>query len=207
MSQNKARYHHGELREALLSAAVQVLEQKGVAQLSLRALAEQLGVSRAAPYRHFTDKADLLASMAEQGFQQFQHALHQAVMNTELPILARFQYMGHAYVNFAQTHPAWYQLMFHEADILSHPKPSLKQAAESAFQELAQMLAMCQAASVVQQGDVEQQALFVWSTMHGLSSLLLAQRLPEHLALNALIASMEKLIFTGLGECSEGKAL
>ena len=199
MSQKKANYHHGELREALLAAAVAVLEKEGVAGLSLRALAEQLGVSRSAPYRHFEDKAALLASVAEQGFQQFQLTLQQTRTATQLPVLERFKAMGKAYVSFAQTNPTWYQLMFHEADILKNPPPSLKQAANGAFQELVQMLDACQQAGVVKREDVHMQAIFVWSSMHGLSSLLLAGRIPEERAMEDLVDAVELHIFKGVG--------
>jgi len=198
MTEKKQTYHHGDLRAALLVETLHLLETEGVAAVSLRALGERLGVSRSAAYRHFKDKADLLDSVAEQGFRQFCTALNKAA-NTPQPVLEQFRAMGRAYVRFALDNPACYQLMFQETGILDNAKPSLKEAANAAFQELVQMLRRCQQAGVVKREELNSQAIFVWSSMHGLSSLLLAQRLPDSVEQQTIQAFIEMRLMKGIG--------
>ncbi len=177
MTDKTHTYHHGDLRAALIAESLQMLESDGISAISLRALGERLGVSRSAAYRHFTDKAELLACVAEQGFRQFRFVLHKASSDTTQPVLEQFKAMGQAYVQFALDNSACYQLMFHQTGILNNAHPSLREAADLAFGELLSILERCQKAGVVKREDVQAQAIFVWSSMHGLSSLLLAQRL------------------------------
>jgi len=101
-------YHHGDLRNALLTAANKIMETEGPSGLSLRAVAREAGVSPAAPYHHFRDKAELLAAVAKQGFEALGHAMAQARdAEPDDPMLA----MGVAYVVFARGNPTMYRVM------------------------------------------------------------------------------------------------
>jgi AcrR family transcriptional regulator len=107
----EGRYHHGELRRALLEEAAVVVERDGVAALSLRELARRLGVSHAAPAHHFADRAALLIELARDGFEQFAAALETAGEEGRDP-LDRLCRIGHAYVRFAIEHPGRFHVMF-----------------------------------------------------------------------------------------------
>ncbi|HEX4182699.1 MAG TPA: TetR/AcrR family transcriptional regulator [Caulobacteraceae bacterium] len=104
-------YHHGDLRRALLESADAILEREGPNALSLRAVAREAGVSPAAPYHHFKDKDELLSAIAHEGFARLKQSLSKAASG-ELDPAKRLSDLGVAYVRFAQTHPALYQVMY-----------------------------------------------------------------------------------------------
>src|SRR5512139_231671 len=107
----KATYHHGNLREALVAAAIRVLEEEGIAALSLRRVAKESGVSQAAPYAHFADKKSLLTEVANRGFALFRDRMAQEADRAA----ARDGYLvglGKGYVFFALENPALFHLMF-----------------------------------------------------------------------------------------------
>jgi AcrR family transcriptional regulator len=107
----EGRYHHGELRRALLEEAAALVEREGVAALSLRELARRLGVSHAAPAHHFADRAALLIELAREGFERFAAALEAAGAQARDP-LERVRCIGQAYVQFAIEHPGRFHVMF-----------------------------------------------------------------------------------------------
>ncbi len=129
----EGRYHHGELRRALLDEAAAVVERDGVAALSLRELARRLGVSHAAPAHHFADKAALLVELARDGFERFAAALETAGGQATDP-LDRLRRIGHAYVRFAIDHPGRFRVMFGRevSDVASVP-PSLTEASDRSY--------------------------------------------------------------------------
>ncbi|HEY7775195.1 MAG TPA: TetR/AcrR family transcriptional regulator [Kineobactrum sp.] len=105
-------YHHGNLRAALLDSAVSQLEELGTESLSLRALARGIGVSQTAPYRHFSDKSELLAAMATQGYRRLLARLEHAATTTEDCPRAQLAALAHAYVAYAGEYPHMFKLMF-----------------------------------------------------------------------------------------------
>src|SRR5688572_19451527 len=104
-------YHHGDLRAALLGRAEDTLERTGIAGLSLRELARDVGVSHGAPRRHFADKDALLTALAEDGFARLGASLAAATAAGG-SFADRLHATAHAYVGFATTHPALLDLMF-----------------------------------------------------------------------------------------------
>ena len=120
----RATYHHGDLRAALLSATRALLDEGGVAAVSLREAARRAGVSPAACYRHFTDKEALLTALAVQGFEEFAQALGQAFRGGR----KSFAEMGTAYVSFAVQRPGLFRLMFGQAVADRSRSPELLQA-------------------------------------------------------------------------------
>src|ERR1700720_1089665 len=134
-SSGDSPYHHGDLHEALLRAAEQVLERDGLAGLTLRAVAREAGVSHAAPTHHFGDLTGLVSELAAIGFRQFNAAMVAAGASATAPpeqAMAR----ARAYVAYAQAHPGMYGLMF-RTERLEMKRPSLHQAAEASFAGLA----------------------------------------------------------------------
>ena len=98
---HRDRYHHGDLRRALVQEAATIIGARGIEALTLRAVGDSLGVSRTAMYRHFADKSDLLAAVAAEGFRRLR-ATQQG----------SFEEMGRSYVRFAMANPAHYRVMF-----------------------------------------------------------------------------------------------
>ncbi len=106
------RYHHGDLRQALLDAAALQLAEQGIEQLTLRKLADKVGVSRTGAYHHFASKNDLVCAVAAQGFGQLQQMIEQAATKSGTGVGAEMQHFVFEYVDFATTQPELYELMF-----------------------------------------------------------------------------------------------
>ena len=115
-------YHHGNLKEALLRAALELIAQKGPAGFTFAEAARWAGVSPAAPYRHFRDREELMASVALRGFEQFEAALARAWDDGRPDVLAALDRLGKAYLAFARAEPAYYSAMF-EAGIPPSASP------------------------------------------------------------------------------------
>ena len=110
-TEQRDTYHHGDLKRALTEAALGLVKEKGPKGFTLREVARRAGVSAAAPYRHFSDKAQLLAAVATQGFIQLHEALSAAAAETA-DLTRQVLDMGRAYARWAVTHPDYYQVMF-----------------------------------------------------------------------------------------------
>jgi AcrR family transcriptional regulator len=112
---DKARYHHGNLRSALIEAALRILAQEGVEELGLRRTAREVGCSQTAPYHHFGSKEGLLAAVAARGFQMLaaeQQIIFERPVRSVAESDAKIRALGCNYVRFARTHPELFQLMF-----------------------------------------------------------------------------------------------
>src|SRR5438874_5761821 len=105
-------YHHGNLKEALLQAALGLIAEKGAAGFTFAEAARSAGVSPAAPYRHFRDRDELMASVALRGFAQFEAALARAWDEGRPEPFRAFERLGKAYLDFARKEPAYYSAMF-----------------------------------------------------------------------------------------------
>lgn len=168
-------YHHGDLREALVRAATELLEERGLSSFTLRECARRAGVSHAAPAHHFASAADLLAELAARGFERFVAALDDAADETEGTAMARLTAMGQAYVVFALANPAVYGLMFRGgANPLQSPR--LKTAATAAWQQLSDAVAA--ALGPRRKDEVTAKAAAVWALVHGTATLMLDCKLP-----------------------------
>lgn len=161
------RYHHGELREALLDAAEALLAQRGAAGLSLRDVARGAGVSHAAPYHHFAGLPELLAALAERSFQQLGAAMQAGVDAHPAEARAQLLAIAAAYVDFARRRPARFRLMFGPVLASRRQHPGLDRAAEAAFRVLLDAATRFDAAA----GPLL--ALTGWSLAHGVSHLSL----------------------------------
>jgi AcrR family transcriptional regulator len=165
-------YHHGNLREALLQAALDLIGQKGAAGFTFADAARMAGVSPAAPYRHFRDRDELLSSIAQRGFEQFEAALTEAWDDGRPDTVTAFERVGRAYLNFAREQPAFYSAMF-ESGIPVDMNPTLMAASERAFaiiRAAAERLAAL-APPGVPRPPALMMALHIWSMSHGVASL------------------------------------
>lgn len=106
-------YHHGNLREALLRRAAQVIADDGVEAVSLRGLARDLGVSHGAPRRHFADRSALLAELAKEGFRRSLEAMEEGAREAGDDPIARYRALGRSYVRFACEDPAYFRAINH----------------------------------------------------------------------------------------------
>lgn len=161
------RYHHGDLRRSLLQEAVRVIQVQGVEMLTLRAVGQRLGVSRTALYRHFADKAALLAAVGREGFRTLRLELLLA-WGTGGP--AEFQAMGAAYVRFAVDHPSHYRVMF-GGFVRSEPDPEFAEDAAGAFQALVDAIRFLQGTGDMRADDPVQLARYIWAVVHGVAML------------------------------------
>ena len=172
-SQTKAkkRYHHGSLRESLIAAGIEILEEEDIHGLSLRKVAKRANVSHAAPYRHFEDKIALLSAIAEQGFKELGKGMGQTMSANAQDPRQQLLEIGHFYVGFAIAHPAQLTLMF--SDLLKgSTSETLTEAASYTFTLLTQAVANAQAAEVIKPGNSDQIARTVWAMEHGLAMLM-----------------------------------
>lgn len=167
-------YHHGDLKRALTSAALSLVAEKGPKGFTLTEAARRAGVSAAAPYRHFADKAELLAAVAEQGFRD----LHAALAGGDIASSpqARVAELGRLYVRWAVSHPDHYRVMF-GAEIDKSGHPSLAAAGDQAFGLLLDAITQCQEAGIVPGRDPFQVAAPLWSLVHGVASLAIGGEL------------------------------
>ena len=165
-------YHHGNLKEALLQAALGLIAEKGPAGFTFADAARSAGVSPAAPYRHFRDRDELLASIAERGFSQFEQALMQAWDDGRPDTVTAFMRVGKAYLAFVRAEPAFYSAMF-ESGVAVDQNPSLAVASERAFAVIraaAERLAAMTPPGV-SRPPAMMMALHIWSMAHGVASL------------------------------------
>lgn len=170
----KPKYHHGDLRAALLSAAEAELALVGIEGFSLRAVAKRAGVSHAAPAHHFGDAAGLLTALAAEGFRKFLEALAAREARADRDPHAQMVAAGLGYVDFALSRPTLFRLIF-SSDKPDFDDPALQTASEAAYTHLVtQVRAM---------GGCEADVPPVWAMAHGLADLLAAGRLKSMQAL------------------------
>jgi AcrR family transcriptional regulator len=170
-------YHHGDLRQNLIDAAIAFVNEKGISDLSLRQLARQVGVSHNAPYRHFETKEALLMAVAEQGFESLRLALQTAKDMAPNQPAQQLEAIGVAYVNFAFTHPAHYRVMFGNYRSECEESSALAQVAKQAFLVLLNTIQEGQTAGVFRNNDPLNLARVAWSLVHGQSMLILDRKL------------------------------
>src|SRR5947208_973533 len=146
-------YHHGNLREAIMETSLELIAAKGVRALTLREIGARLGVSRTAPYRHFADKAALLAALGAVGFKKFGDVLEEARRGAGTTYFEQLDSMGVAYVRFAGQHRAHFEVMFgSDGEELKLDSEGSKVAAR-AFEILADTIRDGQKAGEIVEGD------------------------------------------------------
>ncbi|MEQ8824903.1 MAG: TetR/AcrR family transcriptional regulator [Filomicrobium sp.] len=164
-------YHHGNLREALVEAALKLISEKGPGGLTFADAARAAGVSGAAPYRHFRDRDELMASVALRGFERFEQQLSEAWAGGKPDVFAALHELGRAYLGFARDEPAMFAAMFESGLVLSQHS-EVATAADRAFDVL---LSACEEISKTAPSEsrppARMMALHIWSFSHGIASL------------------------------------
>jgi AcrR family transcriptional regulator len=195
-------YHHGNLKEALLRAALELIAQKGPAGFTFAEAARWAGVSPAAPYRHFRDRDELLANVALRGFHQFEAALARAWDEGRPDVFFALDRLGRAYLDFARSEPAYYSAMF-EAGIPAGENPELRDAGDRAFAVLrAAAEKLCAQVPAPNRPPALMVALHIWAMAHGIASLFGrgdAARRPLPIGADELLEAQTLIYLRGLG--------
>jgi AcrR family transcriptional regulator len=190
------RYHHGNLRRALLDEALRTIRREGVEALTLRTIGVRLGVSRTALYRHFTDKRALLSAVATEGFRLLTERLLEA---WSAGGVRGFNAMGAAYIRFAMANPSHYRVMFGGAVDDGPRDEDLMRESTAAFQALVDAIVELQKEGEVRQEDSLILARFIWAAVHGVSMLVIDGQLPHQQAqIDGLIQFAVEHIHTGI---------
>ena len=198
MTDRTDSYHHGDLRAALIAEAATMIADGGVASVTMREIGRRLGVSRAAPYRHFTDKDALLVAVAATGFERLNDRLRSTDTRSKRPGIGQFRRMGEAYVRFALENPAHYRLMYGREALTRHELPELRDAANELFEQLVGVFKAHQRNGGIKRQDPRAQAYVAWSAMHGLASLLIEGQIQAGVDVDALIRQSTGTLLDGM---------
>ena len=167
------KYHHGDLKNALIRAGVEILAKEGVSGLSLRKVAQRAGVSHSAPYAHFPDKQSLIAAISTEGFNQLYAELEAAI--SPYPKHPKKQLLEgvKAYVRFAEENTDTFKIMF--SGVLEKEKdyPSFVEISSKTFKLVVGVVQACQNAHILPKGTADLMAVTVWGQIHGIVSLAL----------------------------------
>lgn len=167
----RSDYHHGDLRQALIDSALDLVEEYGLSNLSLRKIARRVGVTHSAPYRHFEDKGELVAAMAEAGFDELHDYMTRERDREDGPPTEKLYALGLAYVLFAVDRPNHFRVMFGPEVRDERPYPSLAEARDAAFDLLHRAVESCQKAELIREGETQRHARTCWTLVHGIASL------------------------------------
>ena len=171
----RAGYHHGRLKEALIEAARRLAAERGIAGVSLAEIAKRVGVTAAAPYRHFADRDALMSELARRGFAQFADELLAAWDGGTPDPVAAARRMGEAYLAFARREPGLYASMFGQAAALDAPASGA--AADRALDALRRAASAMLARAGAPQADARALAMQIWSLAHGVAMLTISGHL------------------------------
>ncbi|SFP74196.1 TetR/AcrR family transcriptional regulator [Hydrogenimonas thermophila] len=170
----KSKYHHGNLKDELLNIAFEFIHKNGVENLTLKILAEETGTSRSAIYRHFSSKDELIETIIEKGFEEFDNAVSPILKDIEKPLADRFYLSGKKYIEFAIENRNLYTLLFGKkyADIRERIV-DIKDDDCSGFGTLKLAIEEGQKSGIIKNDDSYKQAIVIWSSLHGLASLII----------------------------------
>ena len=166
-------YHHGDLKNALIRAGVEILASEGLGSLSLRKVAKQAGVSHAAPYAHFADKQALIAAISTEGFKELYTqigSVFEAHRSDPETLLIETAW---AYVQFALNEHDLFKLMFSSALEKEKEYADFVKISQENFTQLVKIVEICQGTGYLKSGASDLVAVSIWSTVHGFTSLLL----------------------------------
>ena len=167
------KYHHGDLKNALIKAGVEILAKEGVGGLSLRKVAQRAGVSHSAPYAHFPDKQSLIAAISTEGFNQLYNELEAAIYPHAKSPKKQLVEGAQAYVRFALKNSDTFKIMF--SGVLEKEKdyPSFVEISSKTFKLVVEVVQACQNAGVLPTAPANLMAVSVWGQVHGIVSLAL----------------------------------
>ncbi len=175
--QRPKSYHHGDLRNALIEAGLELLSEGGAAALDLRKVARKAGVSHAAPYRHFADKQALIAAINEEGFQRLAERIQRTLREVPDDSFEQLYGIATAYVQFAQENPWLMREMFSGLTIEREDFPGLYEAAKTVFKLYIEVVRRGQEKGRIIDGDPGALAGVLWSLLHGVAMLTIEHQM------------------------------
>jgi AcrR family transcriptional regulator len=203
-------YHHGDLKNALIRAGVEILSKEGVEGLSLRKVAKRAGVSHNAPYSHFPDKQSLIAAISTEGFKQLYEVLDTAISSYPDDPRRQLEESAWYYVQFAMNDRDTFKIMF--SGVLEKEKdyPAFVDISYKAFSRVVDIVRACQNRGVLRAAPPEMMAVCVWGQVHGITSLMLERQIShtvfERFDLHRLVLfSIEQFLVAG--PASESQAI
>ena len=195
-------YHHGNLREALIGAALDLISLKGVKALTLREIAKRANVSHSAPYRHFKDKEAILFAVAKEGFDMLVRETQKRFEKIPDDPLAQFLESGMAYIDFAISHSSHFRVMFGLGESTGEIPADLAESSKQSFMILYESIVNCQEKNLVKKGDPLELSISAWSIVHGFSMLYLEGYIGKKYAEqndHQLKKNVAMHLYTGLG--------
>ncbi len=210
-------YHHGNLKESLIHTALDMVDKEGLEAITLRELANRLGTSRSAIYRHFEGKEALMKQVILAGFDRLDAAIEPYFNNKESPLLERFHAMGISYVTFATENPNLYRLLFgpvmskEREEVCETERPDLHKilhgdssaevietAPDDSFHKLVTIIIEAQDQEIFKKEDPILIATAIWSLLHGLSMLIIDGHLSISDNVQAVYEVNYKILLEGL---------
>jgi AcrR family transcriptional regulator len=195
------KYHHGDLKNALIKAGIEILSKEGVSGLSLRKVAKRAGVSHSAPYSHFPDKQSLIAAISTEGFNQLYAELDASVSPYAKNPKQQLLEGTRAYTLFAIKHTDTFKIMF--SGVLEKEKdyPAFVEISYKTFQRVVDVVRACQEAGVLRSSAPEVMAVTVWGQVHGIVSLALEGQISHtildlHTVQDIVSSAVEQMILS-----------
>jgi AcrR family transcriptional regulator len=164
-------YHHGDLKNALIKAGVEILAKEGIGKLSLRKVALKAGVSHTAPYSHFSDKQSLIAAISTAGFQKLSKALDSAIKTHANNPKKQLLEGAHAYVKFAFANKDIFKIMFSSALEKEKEYPAFVEVSQKTFHQVVEIVEACQESGIIKSGEADVLAVIIWGQVHGIIAL------------------------------------
>jgi AcrR family transcriptional regulator len=190
----KTKYHHGDLKNALIAAGIDILSREGLQALSLRAVAQRAGVSHAAPYAHYADKQALIAAISTAGYRRLYDTLRVIGERYQGDPPRHLVEGAWAYVQFALHDPAHFKITFSSAIEKEQEYPAFVEMSQQSFGMVVRIVESCQAAGILRPGPPDLMAVSVWGLVHGFVSLLLEQQISH--TIRDRYSPREMLIFS-----------
>ena len=175
-----------------------MIAEGGAASVTMRAIGQRIGVSRAAAYRHFADKTALLVAVAANGFNRLGARLHATQAGASRSSVERLRSIGEEYVRFALENPAHYRLMYGKEALTREDVPELREAAEGLFEQFVGVIRAHQRSGTIRRQDARAQAYVAWSAVHGLASLVIEGQIQGTDDIDGLIRQTTRTVLDGM---------
>jgi len=175
----KKDYHHGDLKNALIDAGIEILNNEGLTGLSLRNVAQKANVSHSAPYAHFKDKQALIAAISTEGLRKLYTVLSGVTHQYQDEPLEQLYEVAWAYVKFALDYTGLFKVIFSSAIEREHDYPDFVEISPLNFNNTVEVIKNNQASGYLKPGDPNLLAIGIWSMVHGFIFLFLEKQIPS----------------------------